>query len=32
VKVKLKQSSEFSIPEEFQKQLDKYAALKTALL
>lgn len=30
VKVKLKQSSAFSIPEEFQKQLDKNPALKTA--
>ena len=30
LKVKLKKSSEFSIPEEFQKKLDKKPALKTA--
>ena len=30
LKVKLKKSSEFSIPEEFQKKLDKRPALKTA--
>ena len=30
LKVKLKKSSEFSIPEEFQKKLDKTSSLKTA--
>jgi len=30
LKVKLKKTSEFKIPEEFQKKLDKNAALKTA--
>ena len=30
LKVKLKKSTEFSIPEEFQKKLDKTSALKTA--